>query len=111
MPPPMQPPMQPPSADEIRSALNDVDFPADKEALTDAASRNGAGAEVLRALASLAVEQYANVDEVIRSLDTAEATGQSPADKAVRARDRTHTEVAEHMRDVHAPELDPDRDE
>ncbi len=96
------------SADDVRSVLQDVDYPASKEALLDAAFRAGAGSDVLKALRALPVEDYGNVDEVVRSVDTAEATGQSPADKAVRARERARPELAEHMRDRQAPRLDPD---
>ena len=96
------------SADDVRSVLQDVDYPADKETLLDAAFRAGANADVLKALRALPAEAYGNVDEVIRSVDTAEATGQSPADKAVRASEQTHAQLAEHMRDRHAPRLDPD---
>jgi hypothetical protein len=99
------------SADDVRSVLQDVDYPASKEALLDAAFRAGAGSDVLKALRALPVEDYGNVDEVVRSVDTAEATGQSPADKAVRARERAHPELAEHMRDRQAPRLDPDAEE
>ncbi|MDQ4096395.1 MAG: DUF2795 domain-containing protein [Actinomycetota bacterium] len=99
------------SADDVRSVLEDVDYPASKEALLDAAFRAGAGSDVLKALRALPVEDYGNVDEVVRSVDTAEATGQSPADKAVRARERAHPELAEHMRDRQAPRLDPNAEE
>jgi hypothetical protein len=95
------------SVEAIQSALYDVDYPASKEALIDAADRNGAGGEVLRALRSLPVEEYGNLEQVIRSVDTVEASGQSAADKAVRARARGSGGVAEHMRDAEAPRLDP----
>ena len=99
------------TAAEVRSVLEDVDFPASKEALLDAAFRAGAGSDVLDALRALPMEDYGNVDQVVRSVETAEATGQSPADKAVRARERAHPELAEHMRDRQAPRLDRDPEE
>ncbi len=70
-----------PSAEEIRSALLDVDYPATKDVLVEGARRNGAGDEVVKTLRALPQESYTGVHEVIRSVDTAEATAQSPADK------------------------------
>ncbi len=95
------------TVEAVRSALYNVDYPASKDALIDAANGNGAGADVLRALRALPVEDYDNLDQVIRSVATAEATDQSAADKAARARAGGPTGVAEHMRDVETPRLEP----
>ena len=95
------------SAEDIRRALEDATYPAGKDALVEVAAAAGADERVCKALRSLPVEDYGNVDEVIRSLETVEATGQSSADKAVRAREATHRGVAEHMSDRQAPRLDP----
>lgn len=97
------------SAGDIRRALQDVSYPATKDVLVDAASRAGADEALCELLRSLPVEDYDNVEEVIRSLDTTEASGQSAGDKAVRARERTQRGLAEHMRDRQAPRLDEDR--
>ena len=51
---------------------------------------------------------YRNVEEVIASVNTTEAMGQSGGDNAVRAREGTQRWLAEHMRDHQAPRLDPD---
>ena len=59
-------------------------------------------------LRSLRVVDYRNVEEVIASVNTTEAMGQSGGDKAVRAREGTQRWLAEHMRDHQAPRLDPD---
>ena len=96
------------SADDIRRALQDASYPASKEALVDVATRAGVDEAVCKVLRSLPVEDYGNVEEVIRSVDSVEATGQSPADKAVRARDGGQRGLAEHMRDRQAPPLDPE---
>jgi hypothetical protein len=97
------------SADEIRRALQDVDYPATKQELGQAAAGAGAGEGVVKALRALPPEEYRSTDEVIRSVDTVEATGQSPADKAVRAREHDHPGLAEHMKDAQGPRLDPDQ--
>lgn len=96
------------SAEEVRAALNDADYPATKESLVEAAGRAGAGEGVDKALRSLPVAEYGNLDEVIRSLDTTEARGQRDADKAVRARESTRRGLAEHMSDRQSPRLEPD---
>jgi hypothetical protein len=96
------------SAEEIRRALQNVTYPATKDALVDAAVHAGAGEGVRAALRSLPPEDYGNLDEVIRSVDSAEATGQSAADEAARARDTGPRGLAEHMRDRQAPRLDPE---
>lgn len=85
-----------------------MDYPATKDSLIDAAAGAEHKEEVQKALQSLPVGNYGNLDEVIRSLDTVEATGQAEADKAVRARDRSHAGLAEYMRDRQAQRLDPE---
>lgn len=86
------------SAGEIRQALDAADFPLDKQALVSAAEDGGAGQEVVRALRSLPLATYQNVDEVVRSLDTVEAAGQTPSEKGAQARDHDAPGLAEHMR-------------
>ncbi len=95
-------------AEDIRRALDDATYPATKDALVDVATRGGADEAVCKVLRALPVEDYGNVDEVIRSVATVEATGQSAADKAVRAREGNQAGLAEHMRDRQGPRLDPD---
>ncbi|MGY1605606.1 MULTISPECIES: DUF2795 domain-containing protein [unclassified Geodermatophilus] len=54
---------------DVLAHLGEVDYPADKEALLDAARRHGAPDEVLRSIRTLPPgEAFANVDEVVRSL-------------------------------------------
>ncbi|MEW6474956.1 MAG: DUF2795 domain-containing protein [Actinomycetota bacterium] len=76
-----------PSADDVTSALVAADFPAGKDDLIRYAQEAGAGDGVLRALRSLppAVE-YANRDEVLRSIDTMEGSGTSPSQHAAQTR-------------------------
>jgi hypothetical protein len=87
---------------ELREALVDVDYPADKQALLQHATGNGADHDVLAALRSLPPVDYRNFAEVLRSVDTEEATGQSPAEKAERARQHDKP-IAEHLRVTDRP--------
>jgi hypothetical protein len=63
----------------------------------DHAIRNGANEDVLAVLRAVPPEDYGNFAMVLRSVDTEEATGQSPAEKAVRARQHDKP-IAEHLR-------------
>ncbi len=87
-----------PSVEDIRDALMNADFPADKDELIRVAEQAGAAKETLSVLRSLPVADYANKDEVIRSVDTAEATGSTPSEHAAKARTETRPGVAQHQR-------------
>jgi Protein of unknown function (DUF2795) len=52
----------------LRHCLNDVDYPADKDALLGAAARNGCDDETSRALRAIPPEIYANLSEVMASV-------------------------------------------
>ena len=51
---------------QLRDALNAVDFPADKDAILSQAQSDSA--DVDKALRSLPPVEYANLDEVVRSV-------------------------------------------
>jgi len=87
---------------QLRDALADVDYPAGKQELIDHAVRNRADAEVLAVLRALPPVDYDNFAMVLRSVDTQEATGQSPTEKPVRARQRDKP-IAEHLRVTEEP--------
>lgn len=55
-----------------------------------------------RSCARVPPEVYGNFAMVLRSVDTEEATGQSPAEKAVRARHHDKP-IAEHLRTTDQP--------
>jgi hypothetical protein len=86
-------------ADVLRY-LNRMDFPASRDDIVNEAAREGASAEVLRALRAMPPVDYANKMEVARSAGTDLVPEKTPAEKAVKARDRTHQRVAEHLRRV-----------
>ncbi|MGY1698333.1 DUF2795 domain-containing protein [Geodermatophilus sp. SYSU D00766] len=54
---------------DVLAHLGEVDYPADKDALLDAAQRHGAPDQVLRTLRTVPPGvDFANVDELVRSL-------------------------------------------
>ena len=57
---------------ELRKCLNDVDFPANKQDLLDAADRNGCDDETVRALRAMPPETYTNVGQVAASVTIAD---------------------------------------
>ncbi len=88
-----------PTSDEVTSALNAADFPAGKDNLIRVAQEAGADDRVLRALRSLPPAfEYANRDEVLRSIDTAEASGTTPSQHAAQARTDPGPGLAQHER-------------
>jgi hypothetical protein len=87
---------------QLRDALIGVDYPADKQTLLDHAMRNRANDDVLAVVRAVPPEVYGNFAMVLRSVDTEEATGQSPAEKAVRARQHDKP-IAEHLRTTDQP--------
>jgi len=86
------------SSKEVRDSLVDVDFPAGKDALLEAASRQGASDAVMRLLRAIPPVDYESRDTVIASIDSAEATGQSASQKGRQALLRQKPGVAQHMR-------------
>jgi hypothetical protein len=67
-----------PTSEAMWAALDSADFPADKGQLIRAAEATDPDEVVIAALRSLPVEVYANRDEVLRSIETAD-TGRSPS--------------------------------
>jgi hypothetical protein len=85
------------TSEEVLEYLDAADFPATKDELVAEAEREGAPAEVLKALRGMPPVDYANKQEVFRSAKT-DIAELSPAEKAERARDKTHQRIAEHER-------------
>ena len=71
------------SARDVVEAVKDVDFPAGKDTLIEEASRKGAPPDVVKALRGIPAEQYANREEVARSVrvDPDSDLGLSPAQR------------------------------
>src|SRR2546423_662316 len=87
-----------PSAPAVHPARKAAASPATKDDLVTAASAAGADDAVLAALRSLPLADYANRDEVVRSVDTVEATGASPSQHARQAREKAPPGVAQSQR-------------
>ena len=65
----------------LKDALREADFPAAKDDLVVSAEQANASPEALRALRSLPLADYANVDEVIRSVNVdIGGAGRNPAE-------------------------------
>ena len=90
--------------DELKSALNDVDYPAGKEELQQTARDNGAVEQTVQALRALPPVEYHSFTEVLASVDILdEAPEFAAAEQAQRRRLHTHSGLAEQSKDVPAP--------
>ncbi|MEU6589915.1 DUF2795 domain-containing protein [Streptomyces sp. NPDC046881] len=96
------------SARDVVEAIKDVDFPAGKDKLIEAASRSGAATDVVKALRGIPAEQYANREEVARSVrvDPSSDLGLSPAQRAEQAREGGRPGQSQHLRDVPKPPIE-----
>lgn len=94
------------SADPILELLEDFDFPASKQQIVDYAHRRHADHEVEQALSALPLGDYANRDEVIRSVPLDPAPERSRAERAYQARHHRRSGLAEHMRMSERPPVE-----
>ncbi|GGM08488.1 hypothetical protein GCM10010129_60520 [Streptomyces fumigatiscleroticus] len=100
------------SAREVVDAVKDVDFPAGKDELIDAARKAGASREAVAALRGIPPEQYANREEVARSVrvDPDSDLGTSPAQRAEQARAGGRPGQSQHLRDMPKPPVQEELD-
>ncbi|POM25948.1 hypothetical protein BTM25_03320 [Actinomadura rubteroloni] len=91
---------------EIKAALNDMRFPASKDDLVAHASRVGAGEPQVRALRALPLADYANLDEVMRSVPVDPAPDLTTTERTVQHREHRHPNLAEHERVTHSTPID-----
>ncbi|MFJ8542129.1 DUF2795 domain-containing protein [Streptomyces sp. NPDC093586] len=100
------------SAHEVVDAIKDVDFPAGKDELIEAARRSGASKDAVAALRGIPPENYANREEVARSVrvDPASDLGTSPAQRAQQARAGGRPGQSQHLRDVPKPPVQEELD-
>jgi hypothetical protein len=93
--------------DEIRSVLNDLDFPASKEQVVEHARHvSTLGNHARRALAALPPGEYGNVGEVLRSVPADPAPGRTASERAAQQRQHRKPLLAEHMRDRDLPPVE-----
>ena len=85
--------------EDVLRYLKDVDYPAGKEALVDAAERVGAPEAVVRSLRAIPPVEYRNPAEVRRSVPVDPGAGRSASRAAEQARTQAPAGVAEHMRE------------
>ena len=85
--------------EDVLRYLQDVDYPAGKEALVDAAERAGAPEAVVRSLQAIPPVEYRSRAEVARSVPVDPGAGRSARRAAEQARTRAPARVAEHMRE------------
>jgi hypothetical protein len=95
------------SAEHVVDYLINADFPAHRDDLVRAAEREGAPAEIIKALRGMPPDEYANKDEVMRSARTPAAAGQDPSVKAAQAHDKKHQRIAQPERDVTPSDVTP----
>jgi len=89
------------TAEAVTTALTDVDFPADRDALVDGAQRNNADPDTVGALRSVQPVQYDSVRDVITAVDlTDEDRETSEQLRAQRRTQHTHSGLSEAEKDV-----------
>jgi Protein of unknown function (DUF2795) len=85
---------------QLRQCLNDVDFPANKQDLLDAADRNGCDDDTIRALRGIPPETYNNAAQVSASVTIADDRDIQNGDKAAARRSHTKPGLAETAKDI-----------
>lgn len=85
----------------LRHCLGDVDFPANKQDLLDAAGSKSGDEETVRALREIPPETYTNLDQVAASVTIVdEGDAIRDADKAAARRTHTKPGRAESAKDI-----------
>lgn len=87
-----------PNKDDVLYFLDEVDFPASKDELIEAAGARGAPAQVLKALRAMPPVDYGNREEVARSARTDE-DAVPPAQRSALLRGHKHERIALVLRD------------
>ena len=91
------------TAEAVTTALTDVDFPADKDALVSGAERNNADADTLGAIRAVQPARYAGVSDVVAAVElTDEGREAEEQLRAQRRTQHTHPGLSEAEKDVGA---------
>lgn len=97
--------------EDVLSALRSVDFPAAKDDLIRAAQAARAPADVIKALRAIPPVEYANREEVARSVPADPAADRvSPAQRAEQARLGGKPGLSERLREVPKPPIEEELD-
>lgn len=93
---------------QVLHAVRDVDFPAGKRELVEAAMAAGAPGDVVAALRGIPPEQYRNRTEIAHSvrLDPASDLGLSEAQRAEQAREGGKPHLSQYLREVPKPPVE-----
>ena len=84
---------------ELERALDDVAWPADKDALVAHAERQGASGDVVGAMRALPLATYRNAGEVTSSVQLDSQDTPPPGSLGAREREHGESGVASPMRD------------
>lgn len=96
---------------DVLAALRDVDFPAEKQELVRAAETASAPGPVVAALRAIPPAEYANRDEVARSVPVRADGGTSAAQQAAQAQDRNRRRnLSQYQREVRKPPVQEELD-
>jgi hypothetical protein len=93
---------------EVLRAMEQVDFPAGKDDLLAAARAAGASEEVLKALRGIPPDEYANREEVARSvrLDPSTEDGLDASQRAEQARRGGRPGLSQHEVEAREPVIE-----
>lgn len=93
---------------QLRQCLSDVDFPANKQDLLDAADRNGCDLDTIRALRGIPPETYNNAGQVAASVTIADDRDVQDGGAAATRRIHTKPGLAQSAKDnpVQSPIVD-----
>lgn len=84
----------------LKSALQDADYPADKDTLVAIAERAGADGETVAALRAMPREQYESFVDVASAVELDAGEDQAGKAEPVKAKARDKNSVAESMTEV-----------
>ncbi|MFY9809161.1 MAG: DUF2795 domain-containing protein [Pseudonocardiaceae bacterium] len=91
---------------ELRRALGDVSFPADKDRLVDQALANGTDEQTVRALRAIPPVEYRSLSEVLSSVALRDEQDiMSPGQRAQAQRTHTKAGLAQSAKDI--PPINP----
>lgn len=89
------------TAEAVTTALTDVDFPADRDALVSGAERNNADADTIGAIRGVQPVRYDSVRDVIAAVELTDEDRETEEQlRAQRRTEHTHSGLSESEKDV-----------
>ncbi|UUU29738.1 DUF2795 domain-containing protein [Streptomyces sp. CA-210063] len=100
------------TVDDVLGALRNVDFPAGRTQLLEAARSAGASGEVMSALRGIPPETCTSRDDIVRSVrtDPDSDLGHSQAQRGDQARQGGKPGLSQHLREVPKPPIEEELD-